>query len=52
MEEYWTMTPGGMYGSCFKADSFEAAAVKAERAGYNVVDFAELGERHILVVPE
>jgi hypothetical protein len=46
------MTPKGLYGSNFEADTWQEAVAKAQAAGYNVLDVTDHGNETVLVVPD
>ncbi|HEY6312884.1 MAG TPA: hypothetical protein VIY52_19070 [Streptosporangiaceae bacterium] len=50
MATYATMTPGGIYGSTFEAESWEEVDAKAVAAGYEVLDWTDHGGENILVI--
>lgn len=50
--KYQTMTVGGGHGSEFTADSDDEAIMKAEAAGYDVLDVQDSFDGPILVIAD
>lgn len=52
LESYVTMTRDGGYGSSFEAYSWFHAEEQAVAAGYEILDWTEMEDKHILVVAD
>lgn len=50
MATYVTMTREGIYGAAYEAASWGQAEALAERDGYDVLDWQDLGQDELILV--